>query len=44
MEEEILKQAFVNHPFAIFAGIALCVICFFAGWALLMYGWPKFRK
>lgn len=42
--EEVLKQAIVNHPFGVFAGIALIIICFFAGWGIIIHGWPKFGK
>jgi hypothetical protein len=42
--EEILKQAFITHPFGVFAGIALIIICFFVGWGILINGWPKFKK
>jgi hypothetical protein len=42
--DEIVKQAFINHPFGVLTGIALIVICFFVGLALLLNGWPKFKR
>jgi len=43
-EEEVLLQAFAEHPGAVLFGIAFCILAFYVGLAILFNGWPDFRR
>lgn len=42
--DEAFKQAFIQHPIGIILALGFCLLCFYVGVALIMNGWPKFRK
>jgi len=44
VEEEILIQAFADHPVGMIFGIGFCILCFYFGISILFYGWPRFRR
>ena len=43
-EEQILAQAFVEHPAAVLFGAGFCILCLYVGLAILFNGWPEFRR
>jgi len=43
-EKDAFNQAFASHPVGVLIGIALIILVLFLGWALLINGWPRFKK
>ena len=41
---DVFEQAFAAHPVGVLLGIALILLVFFFGWALVTNGWPKFKR
>lgn len=42
--DDVVLQAFAEHPVGVLFGVGFCILCLYIGLALLFNGWPKSKK